>query len=268
MFGFKPRSPLDSKTEQFHVDCWAWLLRHTPHRKFEQTPLVLPTAEYFTPTAVIGAELGKLIFKDTCRLAQVGTHRLRLIPETVVESNLVDLMGYSHDTTCGTFGIENDDSAEIRYNAKLTEYPEKLIAVFAHELGHHVNGAIPEPPPGGWGNIEAATDLTATFLGFGVFHPHMFGTAYGRAAFKDSRTGQRIEYLSFYECAFDLAIFILLRRFELATIKPFTSPLYFAEVRRAVRYLQSSNRVQEIQQLARKPYAARSGRNFWADRDR
>ncbi|PKP81289.1 MAG: hypothetical protein CVT79_11565 [Alphaproteobacteria bacterium HGW-Alphaproteobacteria-18] len=193
---------------------------------------------------------------------------MHLIAEATVKSNLVDLMGYAHDTTCATFGIENDHSAEIRYNAGLTDNPQKLIAVFAHELGHFVNGAIPEPPPGGRRNTEAATDLTATFLGFGVFHQHMFGATYGRPAFKDSRTGQRIEYLSLYECAFDLAIFILLRGFELTAIKPFTSSFYYAEVQRAARYLQSSNRVQDIQRLARKPYSARTGRNFWADRDR
>ncbi|MDX6851136.1 hypothetical protein SCD92_17290, partial [Gilvimarinus sp. SDUM040013] len=47
--------------------------------------------------------------------------------------------------------------------------PTQLVATFAHELSHYLTCTANEPPPGGWDNWEFATDIAATFLGFGVF---------------------------------------------------------------------------------------------------
>ena len=44
-----------------------------------------------------------------------------------------------------------------------------MVATFAHELSHYLTATAPEPPPGGWDNWEFATDICASFLGFGIF---------------------------------------------------------------------------------------------------
>ncbi|MDH4318404.1 MAG: hypothetical protein OEV64_08445 [Desulfobulbaceae bacterium] len=44
-----------------------------------------------------------------------------------------------------------------------------MIATFAHELSHYLIATAPEPPPGGWESWKFATDIGATFLGFGIF---------------------------------------------------------------------------------------------------
>lgn len=72
----------------------------------------------------------------------------------------------------GTFSVETaGDNAQcvIRYHPALVDDPAALIATFAHELSHYLIHDRAEPPPGGWELDELATDLTAVYLGFGIF---------------------------------------------------------------------------------------------------
>lgn len=72
----------------------------------------------------------------------------------------------------GTFSVETiGDKAEcvIRYHPALVDDPAALIATFAHELSHYLIHDRAEAPPGGWELDELATDLTAVYLGFGIF---------------------------------------------------------------------------------------------------
>jgi hypothetical protein len=68
-----------------------------------------------------------------------------------------------------TDGPSGDQIAEIRYNPKHLANPESLIATFAHELSHYLMSNAKSDPPGGWDIHELTTDLTAVYLGFGIF---------------------------------------------------------------------------------------------------
>ena len=267
MFGLGKRRFLEAEVEEFHVHCWAWLLRNTPHRKFGATPLVLPTREFFETTSASGPELGRTIFRDVSRLAQVEAPYLHLIPETEIKDRVISVRTGSLCAPSGTFGVCDDDRAEIRYNTALLDDPPKLICIFAHELGHLVNGAFPEGPPGGKANIEAATDVTSTFLGFGVFHSAILDVRSDRRRYLNNSSGQPLEYLSSIECAFDLAIFCALRGADVYAIKPFVPRYYWADTVAAAKYLKSSACLNDIQSMVRSSPGRRTGRNFWAERD-
>ena len=57
----------------------------------------------------------------------------------------------------------------ITYNPSLTDDIDAMIATFAHELGHYLMSTAKTAPPGGWELHELHTDLTAVYLGFGLF---------------------------------------------------------------------------------------------------
>ncbi|RAP57711.1 hypothetical protein BTJ49_07400 [Oleiagrimonas sp. MCCC 1A03011] len=62
-----------------------------------------------------------------------------------------------------------EEGVVITYRSAGLSDPESLIATLAHELAHYRTADFPEPPPGGCELWEPATDLTAVFLGFGLF---------------------------------------------------------------------------------------------------
>lgn len=73
---------------------------------------------------------------------------------------------------CGTFTIDDGEGGQkvvITYNPSLADDTGALIATFAHELGHYLMSSARTAPPGGWELHELHTDLTAVYLGFGIF---------------------------------------------------------------------------------------------------
>lgn len=91
----------------------------------------------------------------------------------------------------------------------MERWPCRLVATFAHELSHYLIHADGSMPPGGAELEEHATDVTAVFLGFGVF---MANGAKNFAQFQnEAESGwemRRLGYLSEEALAAALAMFV------------------------------------------------------------
>ena len=87
-------------------------------------------------------------------------------PDALVAPTL--LVKGAPSSPAGTFR-RGDDGVVVTYNPASLHDPMSLVATFAHELAHYRTAGFDEPPPSGWDAWEPATDLTATFLGFGLF---------------------------------------------------------------------------------------------------
>jgi hypothetical protein len=147
----------------------------------------------------------------------------------------------------GTFEHIAEGDVVITYNPSSVSNPTQLVATFAHELSHYLTGTANEPPPGGWENWEFATDIAATYLGFGVF---MANSAFSFSQYT-STDSQGWEYsnsgyLSESEHVYALAIFLLLKEIPLseatASLKPNLSKL----LRKAVKEISATNIIQEL----------------------
>ena len=83
--------------------------------------------------------------------------------------------GLKHDTHAplGHFRLLKDksdmDIGEIAYNPSHIDDPVSMIATFSHELSHYLMAYATSVMPGGHDLMEHATDLCATYLGFGIF---------------------------------------------------------------------------------------------------
>jgi hypothetical protein len=75
--------------------------------------------------------------------------------------------------TAGTFQLVPDEThgwiARISYDVAQLHDPQGFIATIAHELAHYIMSTAKRCPPGGWDLHELATDMTAIWMGFGIF---------------------------------------------------------------------------------------------------
>ncbi|MEO1332185.1 MAG: hypothetical protein AAFV32_01605 [Myxococcota bacterium] len=190
----------------------------TGFEQFIRTPIILPTAEHF-PNAPDDADeptLAEHLFACTKLHAGLEDWPCELEHHTNAP-RMRDLVGLlpslesSSMNAAGTFRIDRSRRVVITYAEGSTSDPVAFIATMAHELAHYLMMTIPTPPPGGEDAEEPATDLTAVFMGFGVFTANAAvrfnqfsdGTMIGWSM---SRTG----YLTEQSIAYALAIFLTL----------------------------------------------------------
>jgi len=171
LFGNKPL--LSDDDRQFQIECYRWLLTHFGGDDFyKEAKLVLPTAE-FSPTQVKSQDAAAIetfmqvkkhagLAEWPCQLQAQEEDPNLLVAPTVALKNV-------EENPLGAFSGNDNKEVIISYNPIIVLDPTQMVATFAHELSHYLTSTAPEPPPGGWGNWEFATDICATFLGFGIF---------------------------------------------------------------------------------------------------
>ena len=216
---FKSKPLLSEEDEVFLVETFRWLLTHFggPHF-YESTQLILPTEEYFPVKVSTPEEAVKNTFEQVkkyaglekwpCILQQQEEDPNLVIAETLIVQN-------AEQNPHGTFSVNEQGEAIITYNSKLAKHPTQMVATFAHELAHYLTSTASEPPPGGWDNWEFATDITATFLGFGIFQANSVFNfqQYSSAGMQGWQTTGG-GYLSEAEHSYALSMFLMLKNIQ------------------------------------------------------
>jgi hypothetical protein len=218
MFWNSSRSPLEAEEEEWLLSCWEWLLGGlSAPAEFRQFPLVLPTNEYFPPTQAAGHAMAVHVFDCVARLTGTAGWPYKLVPQA---ENINPVLGplaavkNAGSNPAGTFSVEERQEIVITYDPALIARPSNLIATFAHEIAHGLVLTISSEPPGGEEYEEYAVDVTAAFLGFGLFGANH---AFEFRQFSDTSTGtqgwsyRRTGYLSEAQWGFCLALFLALR---------------------------------------------------------
>jgi hypothetical protein len=169
---FRRGSLLGEELTAWQFDCFAWLLRHTGGLSaLRQHRLIQPTTQHFPQRGVVGHALAAALFAQVMTYAGMSGWPCTLEmqegdPDALVAPTL--LVKGAPSSPAGTFR-RGDDGVVVTYNPASLSDPMSLVATFAHELAHYRTAGFDEPPPGGWEVWEPATDLAATFLGFGLF---------------------------------------------------------------------------------------------------
>lgn len=208
---------LDAEVETWHIECWAWLIRHLGGlAHVRRAPLVLPTAEFFPRPPGEGSEVAEAIFARVQGLMGLNEWPCTLVERvrTNVQVGEYLVLQPEGKSIAGTFQ-DDGNAAVITYDPDLVKRPYNLIATFAHELAHYVLHAIPDPPPGA--DLEPmmeelATELAVAYFGFGLmaangaFEFHQFHEV-GRQGWQGGSWG----YFSEDGWCFALAVFLALR---------------------------------------------------------
>lgn len=171
---FGARLPIDSDELDFQLATFKWLT--DAFGPVGARPLILPTREHFPLSGARGEAGVREIFDLVRAAAGMADWPCEL---QAGKSDRPTAAGNAHllrhegaPAPCGTFRVADGPAgrhAIISYNPGMERDPPGLAATFAHELGHYLMATAAGTPPGGWELHELHTDLTAVYLGFGIF---------------------------------------------------------------------------------------------------
>ncbi|MBW9275268.1 MAG: hypothetical protein K1563_16425 [Candidatus Thiodiazotropha sp. (ex. Lucinisca nassula)] len=248
---FRSTQLLTEEDSYFQFECFKWLLTHFGGDDFYKgIELVLPTEEYFPAVVDSSESAAQTTFNQVKMFAGLEKWPVKLeeqeedpnihIGDTLIVQNV-------DPNPLGTFSSNVNDEIKITYNPKIVSDPQQMVATFAHELSHYLTGTAHEPPPGGWENWEFATDIGATFLGFGIF---MANSAFsfrqyssgGISGWQTSGSG----YLSEAEHSYSLAVFLRLKEIPPEKAIPYCDRSINAYVKQALKEIDSGNIIQEL----------------------
>jgi len=208
-FRARPKSFLDEARRDWQFDVFAWLLRNGGgYPKFLDTTLVLPIDDHFPDRGMTGHAGVAALFRRVRDHAGMADWPCAVEPEsaaprsTPAASNGIPIFKYRPDT------LE----------------PVALVATFAHELARYLTDTFEEPAPGGDALHEPAIDVTAVFMGFGLF----MANSTLRASHYDLNEGEMVHAL---------AMFCLLRKMPPESVDRHLNPHLRKYLRLAARDL-------------------------------
>jgi hypothetical protein len=228
----KPKTFLDASRRDWQFDAFAWLLRNCGgYSKFQDTTLVLPTEEHFPDRGMKGHAGVAALFR------RVRDHAgMEDWPCTVEPA-------FDEPRT------PDARQAGIRvftYKRGALE-PVSLVAGFACDLARYLTETFAEAAPGGESMREAAAEITAVFMGFGVF-----------MANASARHGNY--RLCEGELTHALALFCLLRQVSNEVMDKHLNPHLRKYVRLAERDLaQHETKFQKLRRTVQMPTEATAG---------
>lgn len=205
---------LDREIEEWHLEVWGVLKdRFASEIPLADTPIVLPTRDFFPVSDAVGHERALHVFACIKRAMQMEDWDCDLVaqpprPTGVRVAEFVMIEGAQDPG--GTFRIDETGRPVITYAPDLIERPAELVAVLAHELAHLLlsseDDLVDDP------THELMTDMTVAYTGFGVFGANAaFSFRQHGDAFGQGWSSQMSGYLSPRSWAFALAVFGLLR---------------------------------------------------------
>jgi len=251
---FRSKALLSKEDQRFQIDCYKWLLENFGGTKFyKDAKLILPTKEFF-PSKVNSNESAALTtFEQVKMHAGLQDWSCKLIaqkkdPNLVVAPTVV--LNNFKQSPLGTFkGHKRRKKVKITYNPEIVSDPIQMVATFAHELSHYLTSTASDLPPGGKDNWEFATDICATFLGFGIFlansafnFSQYSSTGRGTQGWKTSRSG----YLSEAEYSYALAIFLLLKDSPINSAYQYCDSNIKSCLKRALKEINNSDIIKEL----------------------
>ena len=182
-FKSKPKSFLDVSRRDWQFEAFAWLLRNSGgYQKFLETTLVLPTEEHFPDRGMRGHAGVAALFRRARDHAGMADWPCTVEVETAEPRPAEP---------------ESQGIRVFTYRKGSLD-PISLVAGFGCGFARYLVETYDEPPPGGESSRDAAVEIAAVFMGFGVF---LANSAVRQASFQ----------LSEGELAHALALFCLLR---------------------------------------------------------
>lgn len=175
---FGPKRPLSADEWEWQLAGFRWLLdEYEGLDKHRQGILATPDGACFPDSTLTGDARAEELLHQIMAIADIADWPVRLVmddgePELRAVSQMHAIVPET-GKAMGTFAGVDDGKggwlAEIVASRQLLADEGALVATLAHEVAHYFLCGTERPMPGGEDCHELLTDLTAVFLGFGIF---------------------------------------------------------------------------------------------------
>lgn len=228
---FEKKPILDEDAIQWMFDCFDWALKNLGSDVFyNQTKLIYPNNDYFPGQENSPEAKSQLILDQVKKHAAMDHWPVSLVDEdTYLESSFarsaprLQVDGSVRGANALVPKLEIEEKAlYVMYQPTLLANPQALIANYAQILANYLAYSVVEQPPGGRENWPLVTEMIAIFMGFGLMYANTSGNV--RVSSCGSCQGpvaERVNYLSQYDAAYALAIFVILKNIEFNEVKPY-----------------------------------------------
>ena len=245
MFG---RRLVDVEVADWQFDGFAWLIDNfSSAAALPDSPLFLPTATFFPePEGQLRSQAEHIfhLVKAQCGFNEGDIFDLE--PQAGrPESSLggLAMVETTGQTACGTYQIIPAKFGKareiIKYDAGLENKPSQLVATFAHELSHALHNRAKEALDIEPALYELFTDLTAIYLGYGIF---LSNTRFEFSQFTNADTqgwqAQGAGYLPEADMVFATAIFMHIKNIPVEIAKAYLKPRLQKMLKKAFRQLE------------------------------
>lgn len=253
MFSFFKKKPfIEDEISSWIFLAFEWALNNYGSDIFHnETVLVTPSSNHFPEKLNSPDGMVKYTFEQVRKYAGMENWPCRLEAQEddinpVIAPTIV-LKG-APSGPAGTF--QYSDEAVITYNTNLINRPESLIATFAHELAHYLSRVAKEHPPGGEEYWEHATDLTAIFLGFGIFLANSAFTFEQYTGVESQGwSASRQGYMSEQEIIYALAVFCILKDIQAIEVISYLDSHLRSSFKKCYRELQGNEHISDLQKI-------------------
>lgn len=244
MFG---RRLVDREVAEWQFDGFAWLIdNYSSGVGLPDSRLFLPIAADFPEKDGQSASQAEHIFrlvKSQCGFNEGDIFDL-LPQEGRPDASLggLAMVETTGQTACGTYQLIPAKYGKprelIKYDVGLEDSPAQLVATFAHELSHALHNRSHEPLDVDPALYELFTDLTAVYLGYGVF---LANTRFEFSQFTNADTqgwqAQGAGYLPEADIIFAMALFLQIKGLPAEIALPHLKPRLQKMLRKAFRQL-------------------------------
>lgn len=236
-----PKPLLDEASVTWLFDSYAWALRNFDATLFhDHTVLVQPNDRFFPGRVNSVDGMAALICDKVKEYAGITHWPTRLLDarqcplQPTPTLQLEGPIRLREGVTSTEMPEEN--RLPILYDPAMVNNPEAMIASFAHTFAHYVSTLSQEPPPGGEENWAHVTEVTATFLGFGLLMANSaFNVRLPRCGSCAPQPVDRQSFLSQYDMTYALAIFAVLKGIPNSEVLPHLKSSLRSFYKRAVK---------------------------------
>ena len=247
MYGFKL---VDSEIAEWQFENFSWLIDNLSSGPgLPDSQLWLPTPDHFPSkedSEYPGQNLADHIFHLVSRQCGFG-------PDTIFDLVRIDspqshglgglaMVKTGEASACGMYAIKpakfGKPKETIWYDASLEESPSALVATFSHELAHALHNRTPDPVEIDPELYELFTDLTAIYLGYGIFLANeRFSFSQFQSAGTQGWQARGAGYLPEADMVFATAIFMSLKEIPLDKAAPYLKPKLRKMLKKAFKQL-------------------------------
>lgn len=251
MWPFRQRQLLDEDTAAWHLDNFIWLMEEFGRDgDFAATELVLPRPGFFPTEGKTGHALAEHLFEKVREYCVMDTWKVTLVadenPLAMAGGEVEAVAVAAQPHAAGTFSV-TEGGVVITYTPDLLKRPTNLIATFAHELAHYLLLTAQTEPICEADEREFLTDLTAAFMGFGVF---LANARFEHVSNAGATGWRRSGYLPETDLVFATAIFIAVQEMEPDGARASLDAHLRGQLDRALKQLEGRPEIDTLRRLA------------------